>query len=107
MLVPVSQVMEGQGFRSGASKVRRVLFVTVILAAIAAGGVLANYAGYFGQAPGQGGPSLMRANCSSVTNATSAQHVAYGGSGNHSYFLIVEADQGAYAGMNGSLIGYS
>jgi heme/copper-type cytochrome/quinol oxidase subunit 2 len=46
----------------------------------------------------------MQATCSSLSNSTGAvEHVASGGSGDHAYFLIVEADPpSSYAGINGS-----
>ena len=47
----------------------------------------------------------MNATCSSLANesSSSVQNVAYGGSGDHAYFLIVAADPpNPYAGFNGS-----
>ncbi|MDG6981572.1 MAG: multicopper oxidase domain-containing protein [Nitrososphaerota archaeon] len=95
--------------RPGASAARTAVLAVAIVAALAAGGVLAYWAGYFSPPPSQGGPSLMQATCASVSNSTgSVQHVASGGSGGHAYFLIVEGDPPSpYAGMNGSWIGFT
>jgi plastocyanin len=76
-----------------------------------AGVVVAAVVGFavYGHGPGsaKGGaePSLMSATCNSIANGTvpSVQHVAYGGSGNHTYFLVVAADPPSpFAGFNGS-----
>lgn len=76
----------------------------ILILAAGAAGLLAYGAGYFSSPPPSGGPGLMRATCGSLSNSTGAvQHVASGGSGDHAYFLIVEADPpSAYAGINGS-----
>lgn len=94
------------GRRRGAGNTVRVVVVLAVLGALVGGGVLAYYAGYFDMATSTGGPSIMQATCASVSNGTSTvQHQASGGSGNHAYFLIVEADPSSpYAGMNGSWI---
>lgn len=82
----------------------RLVVVVAVVAAIAAGGFIAYYAGYFQGPPSYEGPSIMGTTCSSLGNSTSpVPHVATSGSGNHAYFLIVEADPySPYAGMNGS-----
>ena len=97
------------GGRRGPSTVRKVLLAVAVASAILAGGVLAYYAGYFQGPPKTGGPSLMQATCSSLSNSTgTVQHTANGGSGTHAYFLIVETDPPSpYAGLNGSWTGFA
>lgn len=77
----------------------------VILGAFVVLGLFAYEYGYFQGPQNTGGPSLMQATCSSISNSTSGtvQHTASGGNGDHAYFLIVETDPpSSYAGMNGS-----
>ena len=96
-------VSDGGG--EGHRRSRDLVLAIIILGSISAVGVAAYALGYFSSPPPAGGPALMRATCSSVGNSTSGpvEHVASGGTGDHAYFLIVEADyHNSYAGMNGS-----
>ncbi|MDG6964228.1 MAG: hypothetical protein JRM83_04460 [Nitrososphaerota archaeon] len=97
---------------------RRTVLALAVVAIVAAGAVLAVYAGGLGGQPstsGQGGTgtvsvggpgtqALMNATCSSVASSpVRVENVTYGGSGSHVYFLIIETDPASpYAGMNGS-----
>ena len=87
------------------SRVRIFVAIAVIAAIVATGSLAYDY-GYFQSSPPAGGPSLMTATCSSLSNRTSAvQGSASGGSGPHAYFLIVAADPGSpYEGFNGSAL---
>jgi heme/copper-type cytochrome/quinol oxidase subunit 2 len=88
-----------------ARPIRRVAIILVIAA------LAAVFIGYFAYGLGSGAPqqvgepSLMTATCSSLANESSSSvtHVAYGGTGDHAYFLIVAADPpSSFAGYNGS-----
>jgi len=87
------------------SRTWMAVLVAVLAVAVAVGFAAYEY-GYFQTTPPSGGPSLMYANCGSVSNSTSAvEGSASGGVGPHAYFLIVEADPGSpYEGINGSAI---
>lgn len=82
----------------------RIVIAIVTIAIIAGIGFLALDFGIFTSSPPAGDSALMTATCNSISNSTSSvEGQVSGGSGNHAYFLIVEADPGSiYEGMNGS-----
>jgi heme/copper-type cytochrome/quinol oxidase subunit 2 len=84
---------------------RRIALILIIAVAASVFVVFAIYTYGSGTPQEVGAPSLMNATCSSLSNmsASSVEHVAYGGSGGHAYFLIVAADPPSpFAGYNGS-----
>ena len=84
---------------------RRIMFGVAVVGLLVALFASVYYLGYTQQPSSTGGSDLMQATCSSLPSGSgfTVQHIASGGTGDHAYFLIVEADPPSpYAGINGS-----